>query len=403
LTARASGIALSLGALLLLVPRCGGDDFTQGKAPGADAAVDAPSGDGATPGCPTGSKLCADNCVPFDDPAFGCGEPVCNPCPSLNGKPFCNNGCKINCDAGYEDCDQSADNGCETYTKFDPTNCGSCNNGCSSGQSCVDGKCISNGCPSGQVTCTVGGPCISLGTTENCAHCSDTCSRPNTQAACNQGKCEITSCSPGYADCDDDPKNGCEADLKTSGAHCGACKHKCDTSNAVSTQCVAGACVPNCRPTGDQYFGDCSTPAPPSQDDGCETNITEPASCGGCGIQCQPGLVCEAKNAPWPRCVCTQDKQCVAQVIVQPGLPTTCNLAAGNCSCPASGQCSFGEVCVGGATQLTCDCGGKKCLATEHCCNGECTAVMKDPQNCGTCGVQCGPGKSCVAGSCAAD
>lgn len=402
LTARGAGIALALSTLILMVTRCGGDDFSEGNPPGADASIDAPATDSGVPGCPNGSKLCAGNCVPFDDPDFGCGEPVCNPCPSLNGKTFCNNGCQINCDAGFDDCDQSTANGCETYTKFDPTNCGACGKKCNPGQSCVDGSCIDTGCPSGQVTCTVGGQCISLGTTENCAHCSDNCGRPNTQAACEQGKCVVKGCSPGFADCDDDPKNGCEANLQTSGAHCGVCKHKCDTSNAISTECAAGKCVPDCQRGSDAYFGDCNTPAPPASDDGCETNLKQDGNCGGCGLTCQPGLVCGIQSAPWPRCVCEQDKQCLAQIAVQPSLPTACNEAAGNCNCPGSGPCSFGEVCVSNAAQLVCDCGGKKCKGAEHCCNGACIAVLTDPQNCGTCGIACGLGKKCVGGSCVA-
>ncbi len=386
---------LGAATLGLLMPRCGGDDFSEGSTPKNDAGADASTG-----GCPAGSKECAGNCVPFDDPAFGCSSPVCDPCPGLNGKAACSNGCQLLCDAGFEDCDKDPANGCETVTKFDPENCGSCDKKCTSGESCVDGGCINTGCPGEQVKCTVNGPCINLGTKENCAHCSDKCGRPNTQATCDSGKCKITSCSQGFADCNNDPKDGCETNLQNSGAHCGACDRKCELTNAVSTQCVAGVCAPSCKRSGGQYFADCTQPQAPTEDDGCETNITDPANCGGCGLACQTGLVCALKGGtPWPRCICTQDKQCTEKVSsVIPN--TACNEAAGKCSCPSSESCAPGEICVALPKAVVCDCGGVKCLPGQHCCSDGCKDVETDPKNCGACGRTCAPGQACKGWTC---
>ncbi|MEZ4220474.1 MAG: hypothetical protein R3B13_06040 [Polyangiaceae bacterium] len=395
--------AVAIASVLLgtVMPRCGGDDFTQGSNGGSDAGVDGVSSEGGSD-CPGGSKLCGSDCVPFDDPAYGCSSPVCAPCPDLNGTAFCSSGCQINCDAGFQDCDGDPENGCETYTKFDPLHCGTCGKACAAGEGCLDGACVKSACTNGQVQCTSGGPCLDLGTLENCAHCGNDCSQlEHAQAACEQGKCVVKSCEAGWEDCDGKPETGCETDVKTSGNHCGACGHACRVDNADSTQCVNGTCVPNCRPNADQFFADCSTPAPPSEDDGCETNIVTKENCGGCGLTCQPNLVCGVIGVKvWPRCICTQDKQCVN---FSGGTisPNTCAENLGLCNCPGNATpCSVGEVCAPGAAQVLCDCGGDKCKAGEQCCSAKCTDITADPDNCGFCGRKCPPGKTCTGGTC---
>jgi hypothetical protein len=48
-----------------------------------------------------------------------------------------------------------------------------------------------------------------------------------------------TGCPAGTGDCDGNPGNGCETDLTTDAAHCGACDHDCEGGT-----CVASACQP---------------------------------------------------------------------------------------------------------------------------------------------------------------
>jgi hypothetical protein len=43
-------------------------------------------------------------------------------------------------------------------------------------------------------------------------------------------------CEVGYASCDGDATNGCEADLQRSFRHCGGCNRPCNGT------CVAGVC-----------------------------------------------------------------------------------------------------------------------------------------------------------------
>ncbi|MDI1431203.1 hypothetical protein [Polyangium sorediatum] len=62
-------------------------------------------------------------------------------CSDNNGQPSCSNGtCDITCNAGYEDCDGDATNGCEAYLDTSSVNCGSCGNNCFGGP-CEQGVC----------------------------------------------------------------------------------------------------------------------------------------------------------------------------------------------------------------------------------------------------------------------
>src|SRR5688572_16577427 len=84
----------------------------------------------------------------------------------------------------------------------------------------------------------------SLGTLANCSACGDDCASRGWPAvaelACISAACSISSCQPGYADCDRDPNNGCEAALDSSD-HCGACGTECSIPNAEAA-CGATAC-----------------------------------------------------------------------------------------------------------------------------------------------------------------
>src|SRR5207237_3000352 len=87
------------------------------------------------------------------------------------------------CNSGFGDCDHLRANGCEDDLNSDARNCGSCGNFCFSGN-CFQGSC-----------------------------CSINCNLPNANTSCNGGFCSITSCKPGFADCDGNVFNGCEVNL----------------------------------------------------------------------------------------------------------------------------------------------------------------------------------------------
>lgn len=87
---------------------------------------------------------------------------------------------------------------------------------CDATDTCLNGECVP----------ASGGPLNDAGPTEldggTDAHVDDA---------------DVT-CSEGYADCDGNRSNGCEADLETSHDHCGACDTGCGISGCESGRCL---------------------------------------------------------------------------------------------------------------------------------------------------------------------
>jgi hypothetical protein len=216
--------------------------------------------------------------------APGC-DPAADPCPSdKHCSPLlreCIEGCR-------------ADDGC-SGKRCDVANheCVTCiaNGDCSAGEVCSAGECVpmcsaSSPCP-GSLTCC-SAACVDPATNlENCGGCGKSCSITHGKGACSGGKCGVASCEPPYADCDKDPANGCEIDTSSSDAHCGACNAACSPKNA-SGKCAAGKCAIAACNGG---FGDCDkNPA-----NGCEVDLSsDPANCGACGSA--PAESCNMKD-----------------------------------------------------------------------------------------------------------
>jgi hypothetical protein len=158
-----------------------------------DAAVVGPQMPEAASPCGT-AKYCSGACVSLDDPHHGCGAPGCGPCAVDGAYATCTNGaCAIgSCQPGRADCNAVAADGCETDLAL-PTSCGSCGVACPAA--------------------------------------------PNATPACSNGLCKLT-CAEGFADCNNDPLDGCEVELATNAANCGMCNRAC-----VIGLCVAGDCV----------------------------------------------------------------------------------------------------------------------------------------------------------------
>jgi hypothetical protein len=149
----------------------------------------------------------------------------------------------------------------------------------------------------------------------------------------------------------------------------------------VNASATAYACHGLCPPG----FADCDG----NGGNGCETDITTPANCGGCGV------VCSGNTSA------CKDGQCMGLCEAYYGVPT-CN----NGSCLWSpdtdpnncGGC--GIVCSGSAPF----CSAGQCLGCQDIspgtvyCNGSC--VPEETFNCAACGNVCPDGLFCSAGAC---
>lgn len=148
--------------------------------------------------CESGFKACDETCVPTDNPLFGCEAQSCAPCAIPNATGVCSPDgvCEVAvCDPNFADCTPGdSDNGCLVDLAHDPLNCG---------------------------------------------ECGSACELDNAKPLCANRRCAIGVCDEGWGDCDDTDANGCEADLTTDVAHCGACDEPCDDSE----QCVDGICT----------------------------------------------------------------------------------------------------------------------------------------------------------------
>lgn len=105
----------------------------------------------------------------------------------------------------------------------------------------------------------------------------------DSSLACDAG---LTACSSG------DGGHAC-VDLQTDPANCGACNTPLCPGLVCSHGTWAGDC--NGGVTG------CFTPNAPCPDFYCANTGTDPANCGGCGIQCAQGLVCSGGQCGSPK------------------------------------------------------------------------------------------------------
>jgi hypothetical protein len=292
------------------------------------------------------------------------------------------------CAAGFADCDARADNGCESDTRSDPAHCGACGRRCAEGQVCAAGVCA-GACPAGAAACAgacrvvdvdpshcggcgvacppaanaaprcAGGFCgiscaegfgncdgrasngceRALGTVDDCARCGDRCALPNAVARCTPARvCAVAACGEGWADCDGDPLNGCEARIADDPARCGGCAGR---ACAIGEACARGVCVATCA-TGEARCVDGARVW-------CADLASDPGNCGGCAIACVPRPFASA-------------------------------------------------ACVGRACALRCHPGRGDCDGDGD--NGCEADTARDDAHCGACGRPCEAGARCVEGAC---
>jgi hypothetical protein len=307
-------------------------------------------------------------------------------CSDRNGEPSCTStGCRISCEEGYGDCDDDADTGCEATLATDVDNCGDCGVACVNEHGrtrCVEGECVPT-CAADFEDCDadpVDGCEANLGTSEtNCGACGARCRPENATGSCVDGVCEAV-CDDGFADCNGDPSDGCEADL-TSPETCGSCTAHC-SDNGGTPVCNAGECGIRCDPGR----GDCINGAL----DGCETNTNVSVlHCGSCDRMCPTAVgtpacfdgVCGVSTCTDPRAECDGDDDTVCETNVTDD-PNNCDGCGIECFYPrAKGKC-VNRMCAFDR----CDPGWGNCDGDTV--NG-CETALGTPRDCSACGKGC--------------
>lgn len=118
-------------------------------------------------------------------------------------------------------------------------------------------------------------------------------------------------------------------------------------------------------------------------DGACVDTARDPAHCGGCGVACGDGAVCNA-GACAP--ACGVGTIACGGACVDPRATADacggCGVACGGDALCAGGAC--GDACPGGTTP----------------CAGACVDPATDARHCGACDRPCGPGAACADGAC---
>jgi len=110
----------------------------------ADAGIDEPSGDAPADANATCETRCDGACVDAGFDPFNCG--ACGvrcmaPAPHTRAQCFAGR-CETPCEDGYQNCNSTLSDGCETYVLgSDRANCGSCRGTCAPSAICVAGRC----------------------------------------------------------------------------------------------------------------------------------------------------------------------------------------------------------------------------------------------------------------------
>ena len=181
-------------------------------------------------GCGGGTRLCGGRCVDSaSDPSNcgGCGV-------TCGATDLCVGGnCFPRCPPGQATCGAS----CASLSR-DAQHCGACNLTCAMGSACVLGQCTA-GCQAPLAACG-NGQCVDpRNDPANCGVCNQPCSPSgNTFPACVSSVCAAGPCLPGFADCNGQAADGCEADVGFDSLNCGGCNQPC------GGMCFQGQCCP---------------------------------------------------------------------------------------------------------------------------------------------------------------
>ncbi len=218
--------------------------------------------------------------------------------------------------------------------------CTSTPDSCPTGQYCAsDGNCAAG--------CKADPDCASTPATPHCqvadhlcVQCLSTTDCPLGKQCSPSGSC-VDGCVPSAPNCaaSDQCCSMLCIDVSTDLSNCGACGRACASAHVTTPSCSNKLCAPACA----AGWADCNHPVAPNADDGCETNVYDPAHCGACGAS-----ACNLSNATsdCPAGTCTV-KSCNANYFDCDGK------AANGCECPGSSAGSANGCCPAGACQTS--------------------------------------------------
>ena len=353
--------------------------------------------------------LCCDGgCIDTSTSLSHCG--ACGePCEPANATPECASGvCTVlSCDAGWDDCNDLVDDGCEIDLTSDPANCDACGTICPpyphAEGACAEGEC-GLGCAAGWGDCNgvIDDGCEGdiASSPPTCGACDTPCTTAHGLPRCDAGVCGVGLCFPGWGDCNDDAADGCETATTSDAANCGTCGHACAAPGHGTAGCNAGVCgIGAC----DFGWDDCNGSAA----DGCESPVdADPLNCGGCGLSCAAAhattdcvtAACTVVSCEtgWEDCNDVAADGCESDPQVDPLNCATCGHV-----CPApphsDAGCAGGVCSVGGCSAGWSDCNGVSADGCE-------TETGADVTNCGTCGnvcpVRAHATTTCTSGAC---
>jgi len=240
---------------------------------GGDGLVDAPGADRmADLSVPPGDVSDGSLSDRGDAPMADIGIVDCLSATDCAGRPHvrtnapvsCTNGrCIVpdsSCDVGWAHCSSNPLEVCETDVATS-ARCGTCTTVCpESTPLCTAGACV--GLCAGSTPDECAGTCVNLNNDpQHCGSCTNVCSFPNADVACNNRSCTMTGCRTGYGDCTN--AAGCETRLNTL-AHCALCNTPCGAPGDIAS-CATGSCVITCQAQPESCFN--------GIDDDCDNNI----------------------------------------------------------------------------------------------------------------------------------
>lgn len=289
--------------------------------------------------------------------------------------------------------------------------CGKCDEICSVGHICFEGKCVLS-CPASAPECGSGSnrTCCSLHCcNENCVDLQNNpkhCGMCNLQCTkgeiCFQGRCQI-SCPPGSPHCGPPEKAICCpyqccnevcVDVKNHRYHCGDCNKPCSPGEI----CVQGHCIlscptnsPSCGVAGKEvccphsccnYF--------------CIDTKNHREHCGACNKPCEPGQYCENGvcqfSCPQTQRLC--GNQCV-NLQINPQHCGACYAA-----CKPEERCDNSTCTLCPSSAPSCGPIGHQVCCIFNCCNDTCVDINNNPKHCGKCAEECKNNHHCDNGKC---